>query len=549
LPCADGFWGERAAMKRDGVEAAAEPRGEERRLLKALRSVFMAVVPGALLGVSTVGFIYVLVFGYYVFTPEAAERQVIARELATGWAPSLFFVLGVCVLAFRVGWWVRARGVRLGLLVGLSAAGAEQTLVYFEYPPVVPNELLAHTLLGICAGAFGGWWSVWEVARAETGERALFDETVNIARADDPDRVAEAIGALMGRERVAGVAVWRTTPFGRERIGPPTGAWEAGGVGTFRAAVLLEAAGRRARERDTAANLMADTLGPGARSIWAEAGVRSAFAGPLICMGGESLGFFFVGFGKTTLLTGTSRRRVLSVAAAAGLALEKLAAVGNKREQDRQFGIMEERERVSREIHDSLIQCLAGVVMELNGAEKAEEVGAVGMVWHHVERAREAARRATDEARRLVWAMRPEILNGSSLPEALGTLARRTSEESGIEVTSEIIGEVRPLSPKAEHALTRIAQEALSNVCKHSAASRATLSLDYGHGRVVLEVIDDGTGMQNTPEHAGTAGDAGFGMRSMRERAERLGGRLLVKSSKGMGTKVIVDAPTRDEGE
>jgi signal transduction histidine kinase len=153
--------------------------------------------------------------------------------------------------------------------------------------------------------------------------------------------------------------------------------------------VLLEAAGRRASER--AVNLMADTLEPRARSIWAEAGVRSAFASPLMCMGGESLGYFFVGFSKTTLLTGAIRRRVLSVAAAAGLALEKLAAVENKREQDKQLGVMEERERVSREIHDSLIQCLAGVVMELNGAEKAEEVGAAGMVWHHVERAHEAA--------------------------------------------------------------------------------------------------------------------------------------------------------------
>jgi hypothetical protein len=215
-------------MKRNGV-GAAEPRGEEQRLLKALRSILMAVVPGVLLGVSTVGFIYVLVFGYYAFTPEAAERQGIARELATGWAPSLFFVLGVCVLALRVGLRVRTRGVGLGLLVGLSAAAAEQTMVLLEYPPVVPNELLAHALLGICAGALGGWWSVWEVARTETGERALFNETVNIARADDPDHVAEAIGSLVGRERVAGVAVWRTAPFGRERIGSPTGAWRDGG--------------------------------------------------------------------------------------------------------------------------------------------------------------------------------------------------------------------------------------------------------------------------------------------------------------------------------
>jgi signal transduction histidine kinase len=492
-------------------------------------NVLMAIVPGMLLGISTVGFIYLLVFGYQVFTPEDAERQRAARELATGWTPALFFTLGACALAFMVGCRVRTRGVSLGLLVGLSAAVAEQTLVFLKYPPVVPNELLLYVLLGVCGGAVGGWFSVLEVARSETSERALFDETVNIARSENPDQVAEAIGALVGRERIAGVGVWRTSPFDRNSVAEPAGVWEAGGPGTFRAARLLAVAVWRDHGR--ARSVLADSLSAEARRVWAEAGVRSAFLGPLIYMGGESLGFLFVGFRRMTIFARASRRRVLSAAAAAGLALEKA-------ERNRRIGVMEERERASRELHDGLIQCLAGIVLELNSAQRAKEVGASGIVWDHIERAREAARLATGEARRLVHAMRPEVLDGSSLPEALAVTAHRVFQETDIEATCEVVGEVRPLSPEAEHALVRITQEALSNVRKHSDASHAIVSLGYEPSRVVLEVADDGSGGAEV-DH-----DVGFGMRSMRERAERLGGRLLVESSGGKGTKVIVDVTT-----
>jgi signal transduction histidine kinase len=183
-------------------------------------------------------------------------------------------------------------------------------------------------------------------------------------------------------------------------------------------------------------------------------------------------------------------------------------------------------------------------MLELNGAVRAKEIGSSEMVWIHIERAHEATRLAADEARRLVHAMRPEVLDGTSLPEALMVTAHRVLQESEVEVTCEVVGEVRPLSPEAEHALTRISQEALSNASKHSGASHVIVFLGYEPRRVVLEVTDDGMGIDGASGPAGITRDVGFGMRSMRERAERLGGRLLVESSKERGTKVIVDVPT-----
>ena len=532
-------------MSRDSV--SSKMRNEKRDFLHSVRFILAAVVAGALLGTATVGFIYLLVFGYYVLTPEVIESQRAARELAIGWAPSLFFVLGASVLAFKVGYKCRQYGVSLGLLVGLSAATVEQLIVLFEYPPVLPNELLSYVIFGMCGGAVGGWFSVLEVARAETGEKALFDETINIARAGNADQVAEAIGALVGRDRVAVVGLWKDSPFSEHSEEKPTGIWEAGDHETFPVAMLLGVTGRRTRDRDTAQNLLAETLNREARRAWSDAGVRSAFAGPMIYMGGESLGFLFVGFRKTTLVTGASRRRLLAAAAAAGLALEKLASLEKQRQQDRKLGVMEERERVSREIHDSLVQYLGSIAGELDASVMAAEAGNAEMAPRHLDRARDAARLATVETRRLMRALRPEILDGFSLQEALTALARRFSEESGIMTTLNTTSDVLPLSPETEHALTRITQEALSNVRKHSGATRVVVSLEFEDEFITLGVTDDGVGMEDGAlSNGATSVNGGFGVRSMRERVERIGGHFRVESSACMGTKVVVEAPVHN---
>lgn len=530
------------------VEQAGPPRDREMSLAGAAGWALVATAVGALLGVLTVGFVYILVFGYFVFTPEEAERSGAARELATGWAPTLFFALSVWVAAYLVGTRAREWGIRLGLLVGLSAAATEQAMILFKYPPILMNELSLFAGLGILAGLVGGWFSMLERAKAEASEKLLFDETVNIARAKDPDEVAQAIANLLGPDRVVNVGVWRSAPWDKRAVAEPTGIWEADGPVSPPVATLLGEAGRRPLHCDRGVNMMSNTLNSRARKVWADAGVRSAFVGPLICMGGERLGYLFVGFRRTTLFTGAGRRRLLSAAAAAGLALEKLAGLEKQREQDKKLGVMQERERVSREIHDSLIQYLGTIAGELDAAEMATEAGVEEMTPHHIGRAREATRRATGETRRVMRALRPELLERSSLTEVLAVLTRRGLEEYGTEVTLEVVGEVRPLAPEMEHDLARIAQEALSNACKHSQASRVRVILTFESEHVTLGVVDDGIGFHaNIPEDVALvdSDNGGFGLHSMRERTERIGGQMRLESSSKTGTKVIVKAPVR----
>lgn len=531
------------------LEQARSPTDRAMSFAGAAAWAIVATVVGAFLGVLTVGFIYILVFGYFVFTPEDVERSGAARELATGWAPTLFFALSVWVAAFLLGARAGERGIRLGLLVGMSAAATEQAMILFRYPPILLNEFALFAGLGILAGLVGGWFSMLERAKAEASEKVLFGETVNIARAKDPDEVAQAIANLLGPERVVKVGVWRSMPWGERAIAEPTGVWEGDGPGALPVTTLLREAGWRALHCDRSVNLVSNTLNSKARKAWADAGVRSAFIGPLICMGSERLGFLFVGFRRTTLFTGAGRRRVLSAAAAAGLALEKLAGLEKQREQDKKLGVMEERERVSREIHDSLIQYLGSIAGELDAAEMATEAGVEEMAPHHISRAREATQQATRETRRVMRALRPELLESSSLTEALAVLTRRGFEAYGIEATLKVVGEVRPLASEMEHDLARIAQEALSNTCKHSQASRVSVVLTFESEHVTLEVADDGIGFHGgEPEEVVSVdgGNGGFGLQSMRERTERIAGRMRVESSAETGTKVIVKAPARN---
>lgn len=203
-------------------------------------------------------------------------------------------------------------------------------------------------------------------------------------------------------------------------------------------------------------------------------------------------------------------------------------------EASRQTGILEERQRLAREIHDTLAQSFASIVVQLEAAEAAAENET--SAGRYLEQARNSAREGLSEARRMVWALRPEILENASLPEALGRLLRRWQEESGVQATLTVTGGPRSLHPELEVSLLRIAQEALANVRKHSQAKTASVTLSYLDDLVLMDVQDDGVGLQ--PALAGS-----FGLRSMRERVERLGGMFTLESERGLGTILAVSLP------
>ncbi|GAA1512778.1 sensor histidine kinase [Kribbella lupini] len=202
--------------------------------------------------------------------------------------------------------------------------------------------------------------------------------------------------------------------------------------------------------------------------------------------------------------------------------------------QAREAGMLDERQRMAREIHDTLAQGLTGIITQLQAAEHAADQPAG---WRrHVEAATGLARESLSEARRSVHALRPEALEVARLGEALATVAERWSALQGVPVQVTTTGTPRPLSAEAEAALLRTAQEALANVAKHAGADRVGVTLSYLDEQVALDIRDNGRGFA-----PGAGG--GFGLVGMRERAEALAGSLQIESEPG-GTAISVSLPT-----
>jgi signal transduction histidine kinase len=265
--------------------------------------------------------------------------------------------------------------------------------------------------------------------------------------------------------------------------------------------------------------------------------------------------------------------------------------------QAREAGVLDERQRMAREIHDTLAQGLTGIITQLQAAEQAADDLAG---WRrHFEAATRLARESLSEARRSVEALRPESLETGRLSEALAEVAGRWSTLHGIPAQVTTTGTARAMPPEAEFALLRTAQEALANVAKHARATRVGVTLSYMENEVALDVRDDGRGFDparlcteaaqaaraakaakaagpagqatanghalvahvngvtglvglsvaDSLRHPGAAGagqhdgDGGFGLVSMRQRIESLAGTLQVESEPGFGTGISACIP------
>ncbi|MCL4396199.1 MAG: sensor histidine kinase [Chloroflexi bacterium] len=228
--------------------------------------------------------------------------------------------------------------------------------------------------------------------------------------------------------------------------------------------------------------------------------------------------------------------------------IEELNATqGKLAAAERQAGVLEERARLAREIHDTLAQGLVSIVMHLEAAEQALPDG-TSATSQHLDQARRAARENLAEARRFVWALQPEALERDALPKALERTAARWTEESRIPVAVSVTGSPCPLPPESEVTLLRAAQEALVNVSKHARARQAMLTLSYMDDRVMMDVNDDGIGFDLTLISSEREVD-GFGLAGMRQRVERLGGHLSIESAVGEGTTLVVEIPLGARGE
>jgi two-component system, NarL family, sensor histidine kinase UhpB len=192
-----------------------------------------------------------------------------------------------------------------------------------------------------------------------------------------------------------------------------------------------------------------------------------------------------------------------------------------------------ERVGIARDLHDEVGQLLTGVLLELNSiAEAAPEHR------REIDETKETVRRALDEVRRISSELRPEMLEHLGLVSALTELTTTFGRVSGIDVERDFDASLPKLAPETELAVYRIAQESLTNVARHSGASRVTIGLESGFESIVLSVDDDGRGFEgSSPEEHG-------GLRSMRERALLVDGALAIKESPRGGVEVRLEVPT-----
>lgn len=216
--------------------------------------------------------------------------------------------------------------------------------------------------------------------------------------------------------------------------------------------------------------------------------------------------------------------------------------------QAREAGVQDERQRMAREIHDTLAQGLAGILTQLQAAEPGLADGSTQR--RQVTTAMDLARQSLAEARRTVHAVEPQVLAEARLPEAIQGAVTRWSEEHGVESLLTITGDPRPLHADVEVTLLRAAQEALANVAKHARARRVVLTLSYMEDVATLDVRDDGVGFDpgDGPTRGPGTRSGGFGLTGMRQRVQRLSGRLVVESEPGGGTAVSATVPAIPAG-
>jgi len=206
--------------------------------------------------------------------------------------------------------------------------------------------------------------------------------------------------------------------------------------------------------------------------------------------------------------------------------------LGEYASQVESLTLSRERERMGRELHDTLAQGLAGLIMQLEAIDGHLADGGTDRARAVVQQAMQRSRSTLQEARRAIQALRASALDQGDLVEAIRREAQAFAAASGTPCSCEITGEPPAVSPATAQEVLRIVQESLSNAARHAHATRVGVRVRECRGEVRVAVEDDGGGFDT--ERAA----AGFGLGGMRERAARIGGTLRVESRPGEGTTV-----------
>ncbi|MCH8206137.1 MAG: GAF domain-containing sensor histidine kinase [Chloroflexi bacterium] len=264
-------------------------------------------------------------------------------------------------------------------------------------------------------------------------------------------------------------------------------------------------------------------------------GLRYHASVPLYAAGERKLGVLNVASTDWRELSPDDLRLLYTVGDLLSIAIERARLF----QRSSELGALEERNRLAREIHDTLAQGLAATALQLEAADAHLETPT------DLEPGRQAVRKALaltqsslDEARRSVLDLRAAPLEGRTLDEALAALGNDLSGDTDLEIDFAAEGHAVPLPSSVEVGLYRVAQEALTNVVRHSGATRVVMRLVSTPGEIRLSVTDDGRGFDpaSVPEER-------YGLVGINERAALMGGRMTVESGVEVGTRIDIHIP------
>jgi signal transduction histidine kinase len=269
------------------------------------------------------------------------------------------------------------------------------------------------------------------------------------------------------------------------------------------------------------------------REFNVRAGVHSVVVAPLL-LGTRNLGWIAISTFPTPGCDGWWRVALLeAIARQATLALHQSRLADLSRLEERRKAILEERNRLARDIHDSLAQGFAAILMQLQAARR-DMATVPPSAASSIETAIELARTHLTEARRSVGTLRPSVGNGEDIATALKRLVEMGQRTTGTPI-EVLVDELPRLGDGVEREIIGIAQEALTNAVRHSRARRITVRASTVQAvGVRLSVADDGRGI------AKERSSSGFGMTSMHERAERIGASLTIVTAPRNGTEVVL---------
>ena len=259
--------------------------------------------------------------------------------------------------------------------------------------------------------------------------------------------------------------------------------------------------------------------------------IRSELALPVMGRG-EMIGVLDIESDRLNAFAEDDVAILQSLANQAGVAIQNAKLY----EQARQFAVLEERQRLARELHDSVTQEIYGVTMFAEAAGRLLDQGKQAQAAEHLRELQASAQEALAEMRLLIYELRPPVLEQAGLQGALQARLEAVEGRSGLETRFAAEGQAE-LEREVQENLYGIAREALNNSLKHAHASSLSVNLLMSEPSVRLEISDDGVGFDPN----GDSPEGGLGLRGMQERAEQIGGHLSINSEPGGGTSIVVE--------